>query len=156
MPEFSPHFLNLDVYLFSKVDLTPLIEFFGNRVFVLYSGKIEPDLYRVDLETTSYRIKHSPERYIQEFLDLFDSIPEQLIPLWRKRKSIVFDIGIQGGAIPPPYPTEPGAKLDVFFSSLGSKTLSRIGTLKGTIEITVYPFDPQPNQAFNSDPSATN
>jgi hypothetical protein len=140
--KYDPNFINLDVVITSKVDLTPVIQFFGDRVFVLCNNDLRDNgYYWTLLEAGSYRIKWSPERYIQFFLDLFDTIPTNLKKIWNRRKSLSFDIGIESGIVPPPYPVKPGRRFNVYYSSISHKTLHKIAELKGDVTITVYPYD---------------
>jgi hypothetical protein len=86
-------FRNVDLDIFSKSDLEPLVAAFGEKVLDLYVGR-ERRLYKVVLELNSERHK-SPQSKIVGFCKLIRELPPAARELWDTARTRTFDIGIE-------------------------------------------------------------
>jgi hypothetical protein len=91
------HFLNVDLDIFSKRDLQPLLNAFGKKVYVLYSGH-HGRTYRVHVELA--KITKSVDAAIRDFCALIDALPKAVGSLWSQAKQRDFNIGVQAGMSP--------------------------------------------------------
>jgi len=66
------HFLNVDLDIFSKRDLQPLLNAFGEKVCILYSGH-HGRTYRAHVELA--KITKTADATIREFCALLDALP---------------------------------------------------------------------------------
>lgn len=140
--DYDTYFITLDVEITAnKKNLSSLAEFFDKKkIAILRNGFDDKGVYYLDLEHCSDRIKNTPDRYIHYFLRLFESIPEDLQKIWKQRRSLCFDIGIQAGCVHPPYPLRPGKRIYPFYSTINPNTLRKISELNASITFTVYPY----------------
>jgi hypothetical protein len=91
------HFLNVDLDIFSKRDLQPLLNAFGEKVYILYSGH-HGRTYRVHVELA--KITKSADATIRDFCALIDALPKTVGNLWSQAKQRDFNIGVQAGMSP--------------------------------------------------------
>jgi hypothetical protein len=90
----STGFLNVDLEIFSKRDLQPLIGALGEKVLVLDSA-LERRTYRAHLELT--RIPSTPDAMIRAFCALIEGLPKPARHLWTQAKRRDFNIGVEAG-----------------------------------------------------------
>ena len=121
-------FLNLDLELESKSDLSSLAEFLGSRNHVLFDGRV-PQGYRLHIEPLILgTLNGSVRKCTDHFLKLLESMPPEILPIWQSCKSRTFDYGFDGGA-----ESSPLAVL------LTSAQISRIAQFGLSIRVTIYP-----------------
>jgi hypothetical protein len=87
-------FLNVDLEIFSKRDLQPLINALGEKVLILYSAR-EGRTYRAHLELA--RTTRTPDAAIRAFCGLIERLPKAARYLWNQAKRRDFNIGVEGG-----------------------------------------------------------
>lgn len=122
-------FLNLDLELESKFDLTALAEHMAGQVFVLYNGKTD-DGFRLDLEPVlDGKLDEDPQACTDHFISLLNTLPKELADLWHSCTSRLFDYGFDGGLESQPIRT-----------TIRASSLAQIAHLGADIQITVYPF----------------
>ena len=117
-------FLNVDLDLVAKADLTPLLETFGDSVVVL-RNTVERRVHTLWLE-------HSPEpRHVDhafmQYAKLVRRLPRTQRKLWNDCRSRCLNIGIQSAA-------EPHAQC----FDLSEEAVLAAGELGASIVITVY------------------
>ena len=146
-PFQDSHFLNVDLDIKSSSDLSPIASFLGNRVWILFNDIITPGgLYLLSLEPNPKReISNNPERYIRYLVELIDSLPPNLMKLWNKSASRVFDIGFRGGVVSQSESNDDFQEIKVYKADLSPKMAAKLSRLRATIRITVYPYHPEPN-----------
>lgn len=151
-PFQDSHFLNVDLDIKSSSDLSLIASFLGDRVWILYNDIIAPGgLYLLSLEPNPKReISNNPERYIRYLVDLIDSLPPNLMKLWNKSASRVFDIGFRGGVVPQSESNDECQEIKVYKADLSPKIAAKLSRLRATIRITVYPYNPEPKQGYRS------
>ena len=120
-------FLNVDLDLFSRSDLQPLVTALGSKVFVLFVGR-DRQTYRAHLELS--REPKSADVAIRGFAALISTLPKMERKLWDTAKIRDFNIGIQAGIQPHAYET-----------FLSSEAIDAVSKLKARIVFTVYSPD---------------
>lgn len=117
-------FLNVDLDLYSKSDLEPLVSALGKNVFVLSSGR-EGRKFSAHLELSSSPA--SADAAIRGFVVLMLRLPRAARRLWNEATSRTFNVGIQGGRIPRCYELE-----------IAPRTIREVASLKANLVVTVY------------------
>jgi hypothetical protein len=120
----TTHFLNVDLDIYSKADLQPLVAALGKKVMVLYVGRIK-QTHSAHLELT--KITKSADTTIRGFCSLIETLPRMERDLWNAAKVRDFNIGVQAG-------TEP---LSTEFA-LATETLRAAHKLGARIIFTIY------------------
>jgi hypothetical protein len=116
-------FLNVDLEIFSRTRLDPLVEAFGEKVFVLGVRQLGR-LYFASVELNE---AGTPDKLIRRMVALVKKLPRPARSLWNRAKSRDFNIGI-----------EAAARSTAFELRLESQTLEAVTTVDGRIIITVY------------------
>jgi hypothetical protein len=123
--DLSTHFLNVDLDIYSKSDLQPIVAALGTGVNVLYLGPNGKG-HCAHLEICK-RTKGA-DATIREFCRILKALPEPARKLWNAATVRSFSIGIQAGKHPNPC----DFKID-------GETLKAVASLSAEIVITVYP-----------------
>ena len=118
------HFLNVDLDIYSKADLRPLVTALGKKVMVLYVGRIR-QTHRAHLELT--KITKTAAATIRGFCSLIEALPKLERNLWNAAKVRDFNIGVQAGT--QPHSTE---------FALAAETLKAAHELGARVVFTVY------------------
>jgi hypothetical protein len=118
-------FLNVDLEIFSKSDLKPLVAALAKSVMVHYLG-------REFRKNKAYlclagRQPETPERGILRYCKLIQKLPPQERAIWDAAKSRSFDIGI----VSPKRET-------YYWSAVGSEAIRAAAEVGAQIAITVY------------------
>jgi hypothetical protein len=134
MPAISPaNFLNLDLEMESRSDLSSLAEYFARAGVVLYNGPC-PNGYRLavepDIEGSS-----GPDAEVctKHFIALASSLPEHLYAAWRDCVLRVFDYGFVGGIESTPVSM-----------SISPESLQLLVQLGVGVRVTIYPYRDAP------------
>jgi len=128
-------FLNVDLDLESKHDLTPLIEDFGENVSIMHHEQGE--INKASFELGS--IADTPNQLILEYGNLVENLPKQSRALWDSCSKRVLDLGFEcEGQV-----TGAPISLTEILSIESTKLLSRLNII---IAITIYvsPVDKRP------------
>ena len=121
----TTRFLNVDLDLYSRSDLQPLVDAFGKKVITLYVGR-ERKRYSAHLELARYH-KLSADSIIRGFCTLIRALSKTERALWDCAQSREFSIGVQAGHRP--------FVCDFRIEALTLKAVARLG---GVIVLTVY------------------
>ena len=124
--EDRTHFLNVDLDVFSRTPLDPLVAAFGEKVFVLHVGKWRRR-YSAHFELHGYSKNPSADVLIKRFVQLVKRLPKPARRLWNKAYAREFNIGI-----------EAVTKSAVFELRLQPETLSDVAAVRGRVVVTVY------------------
>lgn len=124
MRKKATNFLNVDLDLYSRSNLEPLVAAFGGRVSVMYVGR-HRQMYEAHLELAKM-IKNA-DVVIRGFKDLVETLPPSTKKLWDTAETRDFNIGIQAGMQP-----------HSFELPLAQKTVAICSRLKARIVFTVY------------------
>jgi hypothetical protein len=128
----APYFLNVDLDIESRVSLRSLAREFGERVSIMYSGRINSRYCLfVEIEIVATLKFNTPEKTIHALCALIESLSPKARKLWDAAKRKEFDIGF-----------------DARFSShranrftIDEKILRRVTELGASIAVTFYRED---------------
>jgi hypothetical protein len=118
------HYLNTDLEIESKDDLSRVVEEFGENVLVLHHGVIRGH------HNASFAIAGSRDgvdEVINYFCSLVESLPAEVREIWDGCCSRILDIGYESGATPPNYRSE-----------IRTSTIRRVAEIGASIVITIY------------------
>jgi hypothetical protein len=120
----ATHFLNVDLEIYSRSDLQPLVAAFGKEVFVLYAGRVKRT-YQARLELA--RMTKTADATIRDFYALIKTLPKTAREMWDAAKVRDFSIGVQSCTKSP--------AIDF---ALATETLKAAYDLGARIVLTVY------------------
>ena len=118
-------YLNTDLEIESKSDLSKIVEHFGEDVLVHNHGEIS------GYQHASLSIaggSTDANGTISYFCDLIESLPNEVREIWDGCCSRVFDVGYECGSSP-----------QNFRSEIRASTIARVGKIGASIAITIYP-----------------
>jgi hypothetical protein len=124
-PNRKTQFLNVDLDLYSKRDLRPLIAALGETVFALYAGR-EGKLWSAHLELAE--APRSADAAIRKFSALVRALPPAARNLWDQAKTREFNIGLQAGFSGKPLEFK-----------LANRTLCDVASIHARVGVTIYP-----------------
>ena len=144
----GPHFINVDLDVWSREDLAPFAEAVESRSVVLHVGKVRRR-FLARIESKSPRAP-TPERTIWALLKVIDALPPAARRLWKRAESRVFNVGYEGGEFVSLlyerplgsgrwYPKRSGAPAAACETSLSPELLHAVARVGGTIATTIYP-----------------
>jgi len=120
-------YLNVDLLVKSRIDLTPIVNEFGEDVLVLTNGKAG-DFYHAYFEIAGSHA--GPNEDIGYFCSLIESLDQNERELWDNSISKIFDVGFESGEAPQSYSAD-----------IRPETIKRMSQCGASIRITVYPSD---------------
>ena len=123
-PSLDTRFLNVDLDVYSKRDLRPLVDRLGRKVGVLFAGR-EKRKFSAHLEIASHR--NTADATIRAFCRLIDDLPEPERNIWDAAIVRSFSIGVQA---------EIGSPVRDFQVRQG--TVTAVANVGGEIVVTVY------------------
>ncbi len=88
-------FLTVDLDVYSRSDLQPLVNGFGKRVIALYVGR-ERRRYSAHLELAGFQ-RPSADATIRTFCTLIRALPKTERELWNGATRREFSVGVQAG-----------------------------------------------------------
>ena len=118
-------YLNTDLDIESKSDLSRIVEEFGDDVIVLHHGEIR------GYQRASFEIAGNStdaDAVMNSFCTLVEELPKEVREIWDGCVSRVFDIGYESGTSP-----------QNFRSEIRASTIERIARIGASIAITIYP-----------------
>jgi hypothetical protein len=125
--EDATSFLNVDLDIWSRTSLHPLVNAFGKRVIVLSVGK-EGRRYGAHLELSAGT--NNPDRLLRRFVKQVQQLPRSAKVLWNSARVREFNVGVQAGRQP-----------HAFELRLEPETLRAVASVKAQIGFTVYGTD---------------
>ena len=124
------NFLNVDLDIFSKSDLQPLVTAMGTKVMVLHVGRYK-GTYRAHLEVAGYSgYDENADSTIRAFCAIIRALPKAALKLWNAAKVRDFNVGVQAGTQPPS-----------FEIALAAETVRAASEVNARIVLTVYGTD---------------
>lgn len=118
-------YLNTDLEIESKSNLSKIVEEFGEDVLVLHHGEMR------GYQHASFEISGSgtdADATINSFCTLVEQLPKEVREMWDGCCSRVFDIGYESGASP-----------QNFRSDIRASTIQRVANIGASVAITIYP-----------------
>ncbi|MFZ0746983.1 MAG: hypothetical protein WAM85_21445 [Terracidiphilus sp.] len=122
----TTRFANVDLDIYSKSDLQPLVDSFGEDVINLWTGRVKRT-YETHLELGRWRRNQTPTSIILGFCKLVEALPPAKRKIWDAAKSRSFDIGIEA----------PG-RGSYYWSAVSSGAVRAAAEAGAQIAITVY------------------
>ena len=120
----NTQFLNVDLDIYSRSDLQPLVSALGRKVIVLHAGRYQR-IFSAHLELT--RTIRSADAAIRAFCVLIESLGRRERALWNASRKRDFSIGVDAGAYPRAYEF-----------ALAAGTLQAAARLGARVSIVVY------------------
>lgn len=118
-------YLNTDLEIESKSDLSKIVEEFGEDVSVLYHGEMKGYQHACfEIAGTSA----GADEVINSFCSLVEQLPKEVREIWDGCCSRVLDVGYESGTAPPN-----------FRSEIRASTIQRVAEIGAGIMITIYP-----------------
>lgn len=118
-------YLNTDLEIESKSDLSKIVEEFGEDVLLHYHGEIS------GYQHASCSIAGGSEdadATINSLCTLIEQLPGDVREIWDGCCSRIFDIGYESGKAP-----------QTFRSEIRAATIQRVAKLGASVVITIYP-----------------
>ena len=119
-------YLNTDLEIESKNDLSTIVQEFGEDVSVLYCGEVR------GYQHASFEVSGnsaSADETINCFCSLVEALPKEAREIWDGCCSRVLDVGYQSGTSP-----------QNFRSEIRASTIQRVAAIGASIVITIYPL----------------
>jgi hypothetical protein len=123
----TTRFLNVDLDIYSKFDLQPLVDAFGLKVIVLYVGR-ERGLYSAHFELIVQ--PRTADAVIRGFIELIRRLPRAKRKLWDAATTRDFNLGVQSASKDKPYEIK-----------LAAPTIKAVSSLNARVVVTVYTPD---------------
>ena len=125
-------YINTDLEIESKEDLTPIIEAFGENAFVLHHGPIE------GLNHASFELSDDdssdPNEVINRYCDLIENLPTPARKIWDNCTTRIMDIGVESGSSPHNFRFE-----------VQQRTISRVSGIGASLVVTIYAMQVEEN-----------
>jgi hypothetical protein len=118
-------YLNTDLEIESKSDVSKIVEEFGKDVSVLHHGEMR------GYQHASFEIPGSTagaDEVINSFCNLVEQLPKEVREMWDGCCAREFDIGYESGTAP-----------QTFKSEIRAATVQRVAGIGASIGITIYP-----------------
>ena len=126
------HYLNTDLLIESKSDLSRIVQEFGDDVIVLHHGDTR-GYHHASFEIDSGGTNAGADEVIIAFCHLVENLPEEVREIWDGCCSKVFDIGYESGTSPRS-----------FRSELRAPTIQRVAAIGASIVVTIYSLSNEP------------
>ena len=120
----TTRFLNVDLDIYSRSNLQPLVTALGKKVVVLHVG-LDRRTFCAHLELA--RVTRSADSTIRGFCSLIQALPRKARDLWNSARTRDFNIGVQ--AAPRPFSHE---------IALAAETVQAASEVNARIVFTVY------------------
>jgi hypothetical protein len=117
------HFLNVDLVIYSKSDLKPLVDAMGRNIIELHVGRVRRS-YHAYLEISG--MPRSAESAIRGFCRVIQKLPRPARKLWESARLRRFDIGID--SVPR----------GTYWFEISKEAVAEAAKLNATIALTVY------------------
>ena len=118
-------YLNVDLEIESKSDLSKIVEEFGEDVIVLYCGE-RRGYQHASFESPNHA---DADETINHFCLLVEELPTEARAIWDGCCSRVMDVGYESGISP-----------QNFRSEIRASTVQRVAAIGASIVITIYPL----------------
>lgn len=118
------HFLNIDLDIESSIDISPIIEEWGNRVSVHQYEEID-GIYYGSFETACSGVND----IIEEYVSLIEGLSESAREIWNQAEKRDFDFGYESGIAP-----------NNFHSRIELDTINKLAKVGGSVVVTIYPM----------------
>jgi hypothetical protein len=159
----GPHFINVDLEVWSRTDLSAFADAVRGKAFVVYVGKIRRR-FLANLEARLSKVS-SPEATIWALLELVGSFSPVARAAWKGAQARVFNVGYHGGEFLTRvherpagsgrwYAQDPKHAAGLCETSFSPELLRAVAAVGGSIATTIYPpTEEVPSRRLPSKPS---
>lgn len=127
------HFANVDLEVWSRESLQPLIDELGENVWNMGHFEFENKNILASFEINPKSIDEwkevEAEEIILKFCSLIENLPPETRRIWNGCYKRVFDIGFESGNTENSFQTE-----------IKAETLKRVAEIEASIVVTIYPI----------------
>ena len=120
-------YLNTDLDIESKSDLSRIVEEFGEDVITLHHGE-RRGYQHASFEISIAYDNTDADGVINSFCRLVEQMPKEVREIWDGCVSRVFDIGYESGSSP-----------QNFRSEIRASTIKRVAEIGASVVVTIYP-----------------
>ena len=123
-------YLNVDLLIKSRDDLSPIVKAFGEDVIVLSNNKVGEFHYAYFEIAGSHA---GPNEDIEYFCSLIEGLEDENKKIWDNSFYRIFDIGY-----------ESGTSNNSYSSDLKESVIKNMAKFNASIRVTIYPYAPAP------------
>ena len=120
-------FLNVDLDIESKYDISPIVRDFGDRVFILNNEPYSQESYNLSVELNDSWCQQDPEGLILSYIELIKNFSDDAKDAWNKAHKKAFDLGYECGFQPYSINNE-----------LSTNTISAVASVGASVIFTLY------------------
>lgn len=117
---------NTDLVLYSKLDLSPIVQTLGRSISINYHGKLKGRDFATFSGDSMIR---NPDKTMNKLCALIERLPKKARSIWKKCELRVLDMGFDSGRSP-----------HSFEGKLSPQTIARAAKLGFGITVTIYPL----------------
>jgi hypothetical protein len=119
-------FINVDLEIFSEIDLTKLVKHLSSELCLLHQNVVD-GLHHACFEVRPTKPTDEPNEFIATFHQVVFSLPPDLSSVWRSCSRRLLDFGYRSGWKP-----------NIFTSVLSAESMRLIAELQTEFIITIY------------------
>ena len=123
-PDRGAGYLNVDLEIRSRSNLTPLVDALRPRLFVLYAGRVRGTFF-ASFEISGLTLP--PDMAIRRLARVLSGLPPSARSLWKRAHDRVFDIGLRKTAGRATFPL-----------TLRPETVKTIARMNARVALTLY------------------
>jgi len=120
-------FLNVDLDIESKYDISPIVRDFGDRVFILNNEPYSQESYNLSVELNDSWCQQDPEGLILSYIELIKNFSDDAKDAWNKAHKKAFDLGYECGFQPYSINNE-----------LSANTINAVTSVGASVIFTLY------------------
>jgi hypothetical protein len=120
-------FLNVDLDIESKYDISPIIRDFGDKVFILNDEPYSEGSYNLSVELNDSWCQQDPEGLILGYIELIKNFSDDAKDAWNRAHKKSFDLGYECGFQPYSINNE-----------LSNSTINAVASVGASVIFTLY------------------
>lgn len=125
--EQHTYFINVDLDIESKYDISPIIRDFGDKVFILNDEPYSEGSYNLSVELNDSWCQQEPEGLILGYIELIKNFSDDAKDAWNKAHKKAFDLGYECGFQPYSINNE-----------LSANTINAVTSVGASVIFTLY------------------
>lgn len=120
-------FLNVDLDIESKYDISPIVKDFGDKVFILNDEPYYEGSHNLSVELTDSLCQQDPEGLILDYIELIKNFSDDAKDAWNRAHKKSFDLGYECGFQPYSINNE-----------LSNSTINAVASVGASVIFTLY------------------
>lgn len=125
--EHHTYFINVDLDIESKYDISPIIRDFGDKVFILNDEPHYEGSHNLSVELNDSWCQQDPETLILGYIELIKNFSDDAKDAWNKAHKKAFDLGYECGFQPYSINNE-----------LSTDTINAVASVGASVIFTLY------------------